>query len=396
MTTAKVCRVHIYGPSLASMPRSSRVRVPANAGSEEVRRTNRRIEAMQQENARARIEALQQEILPAEEDDPERIRNEAVFTEFKKRSQYIESQKKKIAELEATLQAAKPADGMRETKTQAMTRIGLTGVIKTFKEELKKIDVPTLVWQGERGDMRAFIDDTSKQSKRAVERDKELAERIASKKQLEDELLQIQRNPRNKHLLQAALYEVRQATDDIENFVRPSVAAGGDGRRTVIPAPAHIQTQIDIYMRCFADLQACRLENMTSASPDDLREMHATALGIDKCMQEILDELRAIVDAHDPAAGVSNSLTTIRKEMELFESPQWSFSNLHATPKRLSDTERGLRLLDMYDSKSEAKLESMRQALLEMDIDTARKKMEELQVFERLLDEDSGSRAAGS
>jgi len=124
--------------------------------------------------------------------------------------------------------------------------------------------------------------------------------------------------------------------------------------------------------------------------------MHATALGIDKCMQEILDELRAMVDAHDPAAGVSDSLTTIRKEMELFESPQWSFSNLHATPKRLSDTERGLRLLDMYDSKSEAKLESMRQALLEMDIDTARKKMEELQVFERLLDEDSGSRAAGS
>ena len=167
--------------------------------------------------------------------------------------------------------------------------------------------------------MRRCIDEASKQSKRAVERDAELAELIASKKKLEDDLLQIERTTRNKHLLETALYKVQWATEDIEKFVRPSVAAGGDGHRKVIQAPPYIQMQLDIYMRFFAELQEDRLKYMTSASPEKLREMYDGVLGIDLCIEELLDDLRAKVDAHDkPAATTTDYSAKTRKHMDAF------------------------------------------------------------------------------
>lgn len=386
MTAVKMCTVHIYGPSLACMPRRSKVRLPANAGAEEHRSTNRRIEAMQEDNARA-----------ARATDAELVRNDEVLLEFKQRSRLVEHKKAQLALFEQTLKRAKTPEEKR----------GGAREIEKLKEELKELDVPTVAWIGDRREMYDYIDETSRQSKRAVERDAELAGLIAAKQRLEDDLLQIERNPRNMHLLRGALYEVRQAKDDIEKFVRPSAAAGG--RRTGIQAPPYIQAQINVYMRMFTEVQQDRLEYMTSASPEKLRDMSEGVQGIDMCIQDLLDSLRATLDAHDQSADHLARTHRLARQAGAHASNVGAHASTRGSGRHINDAARGLRLLNVYDPKNEAKLAAMRQELLEMDLQIAQKSLQELEL-DRTLDpvelelyraimernEDIGSRAAGS
>ena len=91
------------------------MRVPENAGAEELSSTNRRIEALQQENARA-----------AHDEDAEVTRNTAVVAEFNQRSLLIERKKAQLDVLEATL---------KEAETDDATRV-CAGAIEIVKEEL--------------------------------------------------------------------------------------------------------------------------------------------------------------------------------------------------------------------------------------------------------------------
>ena len=347
---------------------------------------------MQEDNARA-----------AQETDAELVRNDELLREFRQRSRLVEHKKAQLALFETTLKEAKTPE----------TKRGGAREIEKLKEELEELDVPTVAWIGDRREMRGYIDETSRQSKRAVERDAQLAELIAAKQRLEDKYLQMERNPRHMHLLQGALYEVRQATDDIENYqdvLRVRQATDDIGRRTGIQAPLYIQQQINVYMRMFTEVQQDRLDNMTSASPEMLRDMSDGVQGIDMCIHDLLDSLRATLDAHDKSAGTrappphagrhSNSAAQINKQFAAHASTR-------DTGRYINDAARGLHLLNVYDPKNEAKLAAMRQELVEIDLHIAQKSMQELELdwtldpvelelYRAIMERDIGSRAAGS
>jgi hypothetical protein len=248
----------------------------------------------------------------------------------------------------------------------------------------------------DREEMRAYIDFYSRQSKRAVERDTELAALIALKQKREDDLLQIVRIPRNTRQLEAALHSAQQAGEDIKNFVRPTVAAG---RAVPPPAPPRIQEGIDAYMEMYAQLQSDRLSYIMNANPEQERRLFTAAKAINKCVHEILDELRAEVEAHDKSAGPTapghlmararrdrgSYLNDAARGLALLEARDANIDVDVADLTLLIAQNR--RVLEACDPKNEDKVAAMRRELLEMDIQIAQKTMEELKLARKLAAE---------
>lgn len=115
--------------------------------------------------------------------------------------------------------------------------------------------------------------------------------------------------------------QIAKKTSEIEDLVRPSVAAGGDGVRKTLKVPEAIQNPIENVLKYFQKLQDSRLEHLTKASPEKLKEFDQGAITFDEMLQELLTELTRACDFRDDSQFRDDDVEK-RKQTELLQKQE--------------------------------------------------------------------------
>jgi hypothetical protein len=292
-----------------------------------------------------------------EQDEGEVLRNKkvlaSVHSAMEKHMAQINVKRANLGDITAKVKemadVAERSTSTRERQKAVFAMMAWKDKGDEVQRELKALEEPESVevWQADRRDIKAWVEEYRRQGTRARTQDGELRDMITKMNTLmyakRNTLINQHKNARMGELAPATLErldaEIGRLQDDIAEFGRTGPAARRDGNR-VIAAPEKIQRPVTMILERFATLLSTR-KRLQDADAVELQKLDVAAKDLSQILSVHLKEVETSCNIFENPEDDEAGAQSVSAKADLPEEPLeplvrrrgaiWNYPDAHAS-----------------------------------------------------------------